>query len=473
MGKRNTATVTPGGYRVRLWQSDAKDPDAIVPVREAEFYKRTGKYKQLQCTLCYRQCVLDNGEDGWCQYRGNRGGKMVLHGHGQIVHMALCMSGYQAYPLRTYKPGMPGIFVGGIRCSAGCTFCATGTPWMADRIKWVEKPRQQHPRGVRLEHKKSMVHPLDVIDTAMRYEAKHILFGINEATMAFEWTYDVVRLAQDAGLEIYLETNGFCGPEVVKKLAPYVNAVNVGIKGSADPEFYAKWMRSPGVVPTVMESAKAWREAGVHLIIGDVIAPPHMQSAEAAVESQTHLAEWIVDSLGQHTPMIQGTMHVPESSQNRGPAGGILVGKNADESTVLEVGMRLKRAYEIAHEAGLVYTHGNSEGSGDINCHSCGGLLLRFHGRCNTAPEFYTSECLMAPYRCPFWEHEQHVTDGKCDHCGADTPVVTLPQEELEDGRRVASSLLEHVPDGVLGTPPPAKDPNILSVLRGEAEPWE
>jgi hypothetical protein len=56
--------------------------------------------------------------------------------------------------------------------------------------------------------------------------------------------------------------------------------VDVGVKGSADPAFYDRWMKSLGAVPTVLGSAKAWRDAGVFVIVGDLTAPPQMQDDE-------------------------------------------------------------------------------------------------------------------------------------------------------------------------------------------------
>jgi len=44
--------------------------------------------------------------------------------------------------------------------------------------------------------------------------------------------------------------------------------------------------------------------------------------------------------------------------------------------------------------------------------------------------------CIMPTHYCPWWQHEQHVTDGRCDHCGTAVPIVTLTAEELMETKR-------------------------------------
>ena len=60
-------------------------------------------------------------------------------------------------------------------------------------------------------------------------------------------------------------------------------------------------------------------------------------------------------------------------------------------------------ACAVARAAGLPYAHDGHT----ITCHDCGGLLLDFWGTIGMSD----------------WHHEQHVTGGRCDHCGARVPV--------------------------------------------------
>ncbi len=380
-----------GKTQVPAWTLDEKT-NVATPHRDAEFWKRAGGYREIECTLCYRNCRLRDGEDGWCSYRGNRGGVMTLHAHGQVTFAGRCMAGYQANPFRVYKPGQLGIFIGATRCTAGCSFCIVSTPSLTHRDPWInDRPGSVLTKAVVLGERRALLHPQQVITYATLANATSVCFGINEATLSYEYTYDVARLAKEAGLEVYIETNGFCGPKVARKLAPYVDAVDIGIKGSGDPAFYDRWMRSPGAMTTVLETAKAWREAGVFVLIGDVLSPPHMQDQDTAEASQRQLYGWIAENLGEHTPLMISSMFKTTRAKGRRPWGGLLLPKNATYADYLAGADRTRIAYEIAEAAGLAYRHVPDPAHSDITCHACGGVLLRFHplwrGRTHRYPE--------------------------------------------------------------------------------------
>jgi len=38
--------------------------------------------------------------------------------------------------------------------------------------------------------------------------------------------------------------------------------------------------------------------------------------------------------------------------------------------------------------------------------------------------------------RCDCWTHTQHVTDSRCDHCGAAVPIVTFSCAEYDASQR-------------------------------------
>jgi hypothetical protein len=99
---------------------------------------------------------------------------------------------------------------------------------------------------------------------------------------------------------------------------------------------------------------------------------------------------------------------------------------------------RIAATYDRARAAGLAYAH-ESNSEDRIFCHGCGGLLLERHPPAtpdgSTCPyELIGStedRCVMYQTYCDCWGHTQHVTDGRCDHCGTAVPIVTLPLDEL------------------------------------------
>lgn len=392
----------------------------VTARRSADFWRR-GEGQNVECRLCFRRCVLQPGKAGWCRARVNAHGKMMLVAHGVLSCAERQMNGYLD-PFMTYKPGSKSLYVGGVYCTSGCVFCAsTDMTWRPDRIPWGYGGERQAGQTGGWFGYRAMLHPAGAVELALKWGCKGVLFGVNEPLMTWEYTFDTARLAKDAGLDVLIETNGFAMTEAVVKLAPYVDAVDLGLKGSGDPEFYARWMKAPAAMTAVFESLMAWRAAGVHLIVSDVVAPPQMQSEVAAAAAQGALFGWIAAHLGPLTeciitPMVrpalvrQGNSFVDSHFMLRGGASGM---------DLAEYWLRIERAIEIARDAGLVYAHTKNNDE-TIRCHACDGILLRF-----PSPMMDCEPCIMAKEFCPYWQHEEHVTGGKCDHCGAAVPVVT------------------------------------------------
>jgi pyruvate formate lyase activating enzyme len=426
------------------WHLD--DQGRVVAVRDAEFWTPADG-GAVDCSLCYRKCHLQPGERGWCHYRVNDAGTMRLTNHGVVSCVVRQMRGYAPDPFLTYKPGALSLFVGGVNCTAGCSFCmSTDISWNPDKVPWAvgEKTLAQ---GL-LYGLRAMAHPRMIVDYALRQHAQQIEFGINEPTLSYEYTLDIARMARAAGLDVVIETNGFCGAEVIRALAPYTNAVDVGVKGCADPAFYDRWMKSPGAVPTVLESLRAWRDAGVFVLVGDLVAPPHMQSDDEFEHAAFEFYTWVRENLGNMTPVLSTGIMFP------GPQGthkkGLMV---TPPHTAEEYAQRIDAAVVMARRVGLPYAHGKRVHE-TIRCHNCGGVLLSFWNR-SQRPEnpsgIFCKNCLMPRHYCNWEGHDQFVTDGHCDHCGAAVPIVTqagrpdipLGYDAIPDGQRIAQHVID------------------------------
>jgi pyruvate formate lyase activating enzyme len=409
---------------VPLWGPGA---DGMVETNvEPVFWEPAGD-GSVDCNLCYRKCTLAEGEAGPCGFRRNAGGRVELVGHGQITSVVRQIRGFGPDPFLTYKPGATSLFLGGVRCTARCTFCmSTDIVWKPENLPWAAPPDRAVGGDSAWYGARAFLHPVDAVDAAKQAGATQILFGINEPTLSLEWTYDVARLAKRAGMDVCVETNGFTTAEAIRYLGPYVDAVDVGTKGSADPEFYARRMKSPGAVPAVLESLKHWRDAGVHVIVGDLVAPPYMQDDTVFEESARRFYDHVAAVLGELTPVLTTPIAAP-GPMTDGPPAGMLVGRGGGEPAYVE---RIGRSLELARSAGLPYVHDKQALDQTISCHGCGGALLEFRERCTAG--WYASDlsddnpCVMARSYCPWWRVRTHVTDSKCDHCGVRVPIVAL-----------------------------------------------
>lgn len=417
------------------WGMD--DQGRAIVSRQAEHWERIGQ-DQIQCKLCYRECKLDPGEAGWCKARVNNGGVMELTSHGVLSGMILQQRGYQVDPFMTYKTGALSLFIGGVHCTSGCTFCMSKEiTWRPEKTRWFGWERG--PAFGLFFGYRGMVHPAGMINLAKMLGCSQVEFGINEPLLTYEYTFDTARLAYEAGLDVVIETNGFSNPEIIREIAPFVAAVDLGVKGSLDPEFYGHWMKSPSATNVVKESALAWRKAGVHLIIGDVIAPMQMQSDQAFEKSTLDFYSWIRDYLGNLSEILITPLLYPGANPS-GNKNGYLLPASATEMDESIYTLRLHEAVGTARDLGLHYAH-HKIVADRICCHNCGAELLSF-----ISPSVYCEPCLMPHQFCDQWDVIFHVDkESHCENCGAWVPVVPLSAGEQERAKESIKNVPEEV----------------------------
>jgi pyruvate formate lyase activating enzyme len=423
-----------------LWRQD--EAGRVQRVRHAEHWHREDG--RVRCDLCYRKCLLGDGEAGWCGFRSSRDGSMVLDSHGIITSLVRQVRGYGPDPFVTYKPGQTSVFLGGQQCTAACTFCmSTQIVHNPAAVPWAGGTERMIPSDSLLYGTRALMHPLDAVAAAVHHQAASILFGVNEPLLSFEWTIDVAQLAKRRGLDVLVESNGFSEPGPLRQLARYTDAVDVGTKGSLDEGFYTRVMRSPGAPDAVRRALVTWRKTGVHLIVGDLVAPPFMQPDSVFRAAAGAFYGWIAAELGPHTPVLITPVAPPGPVKPGAPAAVFLERTPEGEAAYRD---RLCEALDLAAAAGLAYAH--PKNTDPICCHACGGVLLRLAEACTAG--WYASgvseaePCVMPRSFCPWWSHEQHVTPGgRCGHCGTAVPVVCLSPAALAAERAKVTASAE------------------------------
>ena len=73
------------------------------------------------CTLCFRQCNLEEGQTGFCRARICRGGAIVPLNYGKLTSLAL--DPIEKKPLRRFRPGSLILSAGSFGCNLRCPCC--------------------------------------------------------------------------------------------------------------------------------------------------------------------------------------------------------------------------------------------------------------------------------------------------------------------------------------------------------------
>ncbi|MDP2858758.1 MAG: AmmeMemoRadiSam system radical SAM enzyme [Bacillota bacterium] len=329
--------------------------------REAMHYVRLSDNK-VQCGLCFRGCIIPDGQVGFCRNRENRGG--TLYSRVYALPSAVQVDPVEKEPLHHYRPGTKILCIGTAGCNFRCIFCQN----------WHLSQRSIDEMSIVFE-----LPPQEVVQAALEQGIPSISFTYNEPTTCYEYLYDVARLAKRHGLNVIFHTNGSMKRGPLRDLLEYIDAVTVDLKGFTD-EFYAS--ASQAKLEPVLDTLKTIKESGVWLEIVNLIIP----SLNDSPEDIKAMCIWIRDNLGVDVPLHLSRFFPSYRLTNLPP-------------TPIET---LEMAHRIAKEADLRYVSiGNVPGH-PLNSTYCPNCRTRII------------------HRVHFTVIDTHLEWGKCASCGAE-----------------------------------------------------
>ena len=120
-----------------------------------------------------------------------------------------------------------------------------------------------------------------------------VAFTYNEPLISYEYVYDVSVLAHKEGLKTVLVTNGTASLEVLQKILPYIDAMNIDLKGFSEDFF-----RYIGGDFQMVKDFIALAQKSCHVELTTLVIPGHNDSADD-MEAE---AKWIA-SLDRKIPL--------------------------------------------------------------------------------------------------------------------------------------------------------------------------
>jgi pyruvate formate lyase activating enzyme len=332
-------------------------------MKEALVWKRLDNDK-VQCELCPHLCKISSGKRGTCGVRENQKGKLVTLIYGLAT--SVTPDPIEKKPLFHFHPGTYVLSFGTVGCNLKCLHCQN---------YGISQAKLEAMRFKRLKVE-------EVIDIAKRYKCDGVAWTYNEPTIWYEFTYDASVLAKKEGLYTCYVTNGFIESEPLKKIAPYLDAMNIDVKSFAN-DFYKKTCKAK--LEPVLETCYLARKLGIFIELTYLIIP---QSNDHESEL-TDFCQWVVQNLGEDTPVHFSRFH-PDYKMQDAIATPI--------ST-------LEGAYEIAKSAGLNFVYIGNVPHGDYEntyCPNCGELLIE---------------------RIGFSTKQHHIKSGMCPKCNLKLPL--------------------------------------------------
>jgi pyruvate formate lyase activating enzyme len=329
-------------------------------MKEALYWRRVEE-DWIQCELCPQGCRIAPGRTGACRVRKNVGGVLYATNYARVSSLAL--DPVEKKPLYHFYPGHTVLSLGTIGCNLKCSFCQNWEIAHEDALTSELTPEQ----AVALARRE-------------RGNSIGIAYTYSEPLMWYEYVLDTARLAREAGVKNVLVTNGFIQPEPLAELLPFIDALNIDVKGFTG-EYYQKVCR--GSLEPVLKAVETAVHAGCHVELTTLLVP----GLNDAPEEVRALSNWIAE-LSPFIP-LHLTRYYPQYKMELPP-------------TPLAT---LERAWEIAREK-LAYVYiGNAltEKGQNTYCPACGALLIE---------------------RCGFSARPVGLKDGRCAACGRAADVV-------------------------------------------------
>ena len=176
----------------------------------------------MECNVCFRHCRLEEGQTGFCGARICAGGAVRAAGYGRITSLAL--DPIEKKPLRRFMPGSMILSVGSYGCNLRCPFCQNyEISWSAQAMQYADRAQ--------------IVTPSQIAEAARRYRREGnigVAFTYNEPMVGYEFVRDTAKLVHEAGMANVLVTNGTAEVEVLEEILPYIDAMNIDLKGFTD-----------------------------------------------------------------------------------------------------------------------------------------------------------------------------------------------------------------------------------------------
>ena len=175
-----------------------------------------------KCTVCFRHCEIPDGQTGFCGGRIGRNGVVQAGNYGRVT--ALALDPIEKKPLNRFHPGSRILSVGSYGCNLRCPFCQNFD------ISWAESVKTSARKARTLT-------PETLVELALSCRDRGnigLAFTYNEPLIGYEFVRDTAKLAHEAGLLNVLVTNGTAAPPVLEELGPYIDAMNIDLKGFTD-----------------------------------------------------------------------------------------------------------------------------------------------------------------------------------------------------------------------------------------------
>lgn len=215
---------------------------------EAGYYSREGG--GFRCGLCFRRCLLGEGQRGFCGARSADGDGFASSLLGRFCSIAV--DPIEKKPIHHWRPGTSILSLGSLGCTMNCPFCQNHA---------ISRPEGPSPLV--------SMSPELLVARLRELHLKAVAYTYNEPTLQAEYILAAAPMLEKAGVKTVLVTNGMMSREAAADLASVTAAANIDVK-TFNPDIYAAM---GGSLERVKENVALMLEAGVHVELTTLVVP--------------------------------------------------------------------------------------------------------------------------------------------------------------------------------------------------------
>ncbi|HOO84443.1 MAG TPA: AmmeMemoRadiSam system radical SAM enzyme [Prolixibacteraceae bacterium] len=304
---------------------------------EASYYNKL-ENKAVQCTLCPRNCIIEEGKFGNCNARRNRNGILSSEVFSKIA--AIDTDPIEKKPLFHFYPGSQILSVGTTGCNFHCVFCQNHA---------ISQCNNRSPVIIKT------ISPSELITIASKTQKNiGIAFTYNEPVINFEYVIECSRLAKMNQLKTVMVSNGYINPDPLEMLLNFIDAFNIDLKGFSDT-FYKKYTK--GTLKPVLETIQQIKAKGKHIELTMLVLPT-INDDEKQFEA---MCKWISKKIGPNT-VLHLSRYFPRYELNQYPTPAELL------FSLFDIAKNYLNHVYIGNMATEIYANSY--------CPSCGALLI-------------------------------------------------------------------------------------------------
>lgn len=249
---------------------------------------------RTECNVCMHHCSLEEGKTGICRARKNEGGTIRSTNYGKITSIDL--DPMEKKPLLHFYPGTWILSVGSFGCNLRCPFCQNYS---------ISQSGEEESDYIRIS-------PEELVEKAVEWKERGnvgIAFTYNEPLIGWEFVRDTARLAREKDLKTVVVTNGSFTEETLQEVLPYVDAMNIDLKGFTD-----RYYRMLGGDLETVKKFILGAAGKCHIELTTLIVPGENDT----VEEMQQIAAWIA-AIDPEIPLHISRFFPAWKMQDRGP----------------------------------------------------------------------------------------------------------------------------------------------------------